>query len=97
MTRKKEILNQIKSIVSSVLQKNSYKLFIFGSQVDRKEWINADIDLGIESNNPIPNDKWSKIWHGIDDLATIYTFDLVDFKKVKDSFKKVALSKVEYI
>lgn len=90
---KKEILE----IVGTYLPLNSYKVFFFGSRVEGDNFLRADIDVGIEGPEKIPAEIKLEIKEKIDNLPTLYKFDVVDFKEVSESFKKEALKHIEYV
>ena len=94
MTRKEEIKLMIRKVVSSHLS-GDYDLFIFGSQAGLSELKRADIDVGIEAARQLTLYEESIIWNELEDLPTLYNFDLVDFKKTEESFKKIALQNIE--
>jgi predicted nucleotidyltransferase len=96
MTRKEEIKLMIKKVVASHLS-GEYKIFLFGSQAGLAELKRADIDVGVEAERPLTNSEEMLIWIDLEDLPTLYKFDLVDFKKVDLGFKKVALSNIEIL
>lgn len=90
---KKEILE----IVGTYLNLNSHKVFFFGSRVEGDNFPRADIDIGIEGPEEIPAEIKLEIKERIDNLPTLYKFDVVDFKEVSESFKKEALKHIEYV
>ncbi len=94
MNRKEEIKSMIKKVVASHLS-GDYKVFLFGSQAGLPELKRADIDVGIDAGRPLSLYEESLIWSELEDLPTLYKFDVVDFTKVEDNFKKVALNKIE--
>lgn len=97
MTRKEEIKNLIRGVVAKYLPDNSYKLFIFGSQANRQELIKSDIDVGIDAGEKLDLSIISNIHIDLEDLPTLYFYDLVDFQNVRDSFKNVALQNIEVL
>ncbi len=94
MTRKEEIKSMIKNAVSAHLTGN-YNVFLFGSQAGLQDLQRADIDVGIDAGRPLTLREESLIWNGLEELPTLYKFDLVDFAKVNPEFRKVALNKIE--
>lgn len=95
--RKEQIYNWIREEVYKLLPNLKYKLFIFGSQANREILTNSDIDIGIDAKIPINDKIISKLWNNLDDLPTLYTFDLVDFQTVDERFKRVALKNIEIL
>lgn len=96
MNRKEEIKSMIKKVVSSHLS-GEYKLFLFGSQAGANELKRADIDVGIDAKRQLTVREESLIWNDLEDLPTLYKFDLVDFAKVDSGFKKIALDNIEIL
>jgi|BarGraIncu00222A_1022003.scaffolds.fasta_scaffold167200_2 predicted nucleotidyltransferase len=96
MTRKEEIKSMIRKVVAGHLSGN-YSVFLFGSQVGLPELKRADIDVGIDAKRPLTNLEESLIWTELEDMPTLYKFDLVDFQKSDDSFKNIALKNIEMI
>jgi predicted nucleotidyltransferase len=90
---KKLIIN----IIAKYLDLNSYRIFFFGSRVKRDNFPRSDIDIGIEGPEEISARTKLEIEEELDNLPTLYKFDLVDFKKVSSEFKREALKHVEYV
>jgi len=90
---KKEII----AILSKYPDLNRYKVFFFGSRVRGNNFPSADIDIGIEGPREIPAEIKMAIQEQIDNLPTLYKFDLIDFKIASDKFKKEAFKHKEYV
>jgi len=90
---KKEILE----IIGEYLDLNSYRVFFFGSRVKGDNFPRADIDIGIEGPREIPAEIKLEIEERINNLPTLYKFDIVDFKEVSKKFKEEALKHIEYV
>lgn len=73
---------------------NEYKFFIFGSRVTNNGDDRSDIDIGVLGKKQLQPSVLFSIKEEIDNLPTLYTFDLVDFSTVSDSFRKVALKNI---
>lgn len=95
--RKLQIYTWIKEETENLLSNQKYKLFIFGSQANRAFLSNSDIDIGVDTGRPIESQIISRLWNKLDDLPTLYTFDIVDFQTVEERFKKVALKNIEIL
>ncbi len=95
--RKTQIYTWIKEETEKLLLNQNYKLFIFGSQANRDILSNSDIDIGIDAGVPINDSIISRLWNNLDDLPTLYSFDVIDFQTVDDKFKKVALKNIEIL
>jgi len=93
----KKLKKEILEIVGKYLDLRSYRVFFFGSRVTESNSRRSDIDLGIEGPEEIPARISTEIRERLDNLPTLYRFDLVDFKKVTPEFKKEALKSIEYV
>ncbi|MBU3999804.1 nucleotidyltransferase domain-containing protein [Patescibacteria group bacterium] len=90
---KKDII----AILSKYPDLSQYKVFFFGSRVKGNNFPSADIDIGIEGSQEIPTEIKLAIQEQIDNLPTLYKFDVVDFKVASEKFKKEALKHKEYV
>jgi hypothetical protein len=97
MNRKEEIKNMVRAVVADHLKNLRYTLFIFGSQSNKTELIKADIDVGIEAERQLTEAEESTIWNALQDLPSLYDFDFIDFNKVREDFKKIALKNTELL
>jgi predicted nucleotidyltransferase len=88
---------QILKVIAKYLDLGLYRVFFFGSRVGKTNMPRSDIDIGIEGPEEIPGNIMVEIGEEIDNLPTLYKFDLVDFKKVTPEFRSEALKSVEYV
>ncbi len=96
--RKTQITHLITKTIKEAIPNGDYKVFIFGSQANQEQLINADIDIGIESENELDNMVIPNIKFELNESpATLFKFDVVDFSKVSDAFKSVALKNIEVL
>ncbi len=84
-------INLYNEIINVIKEFGANKIILFGSRArgDFKE--SSDIDIAIEflNNN---KDNFIKIQTKLEDLNTLYKFDIVDFNSLKeDKFKKEIL------
>ena len=93
----KKLKKEIRQIVGKYLDLRKYKIFFFGSRVRGDNFERSDIDIGIEGPQEIPAKIKLEIEEEINQLPTLYKFDIVDFKQVSKKFKKEALKYVEEI
>jgi len=87
----------IKEVFKKHLPKERYRLFFFGSRVKGNNSSRSDIDLGVESVQPLPASIKLEIEEKLQNLPILYKIDLVDFGKVSEDFKRTALKDIEYI
>lgn len=92
-----KLKKQILKIISKYLDLSSYKVFFFGSRVKKDNSIVSDIDIGIEGPKEIPAKIKLEIEEELDELPTLYKFDLIDFKGASEKFKEEAIKYAEYI
>lgn len=85
-----DIKDAIKTIVAKYLNLAEYRLFIFGSRATGDNRQGSDIDIGIEGAVELTPETLAKIRADLDDLKTLCTFDVVDFKQASPDFYKVA-------
>ncbi|MFQ5722656.1 MAG: nucleotidyltransferase family protein [Candidatus Aminicenantales bacterium] len=93
----KKLKKQILDIVSRHLDLHLYRVFFFGSRVAECNSPRSDIDIGIEGPEEIPARASVEIRESLDNLPTLYRFDIVDFHKVTPDFKKEAFKSIEYV
>ncbi|MCJ7586586.1 MAG: nucleotidyltransferase domain-containing protein [Candidatus Aminicenantes bacterium] len=92
-----KLRSQVLEIVGRYLDLNEYKVFFFGSRVRGTNSPLSDIDIGIDGPAPIPGEVRVKIADELDELPTLYSFDVVDFKTVAEDFKRKTLQEVEHV
>lgn len=90
-----KLKTEILTVIGKYIDLTKYVVFFFGSRVTGKSNDRSDIDLGIEGSTQIPYGTVGKIVEEIDDLPTLYKIEIVDFKKVSENFRKVALQYTE--
>ena|SRR5436309_2035525 len=86
---------EISEILERYLDIGEYRLFFFGSRTVGTGTEHSDIDIGIEGASPVPLHIMCRIRDGLESLPTIYTVEIVDFKRLSDQFRAVALQHVE--
>ena len=90
---KKEILE----ILDKHLDLTKYKVFFFGSRVAGKGDERSDIDIGIRGKKLVPSSAILDIQDEIENIPTLYKIEIVDFSRVDERFKRVALKHIEMI
>lgn len=90
---KKEVID----IVEEFLPLGRYKIFFFGSRVNKKGDERSDIDIGIEGSDPIPIEIMAKIKDRVSELPILYRIDVVDFRRVGKDFYETAKQDIELI
>jgi len=86
---KKSILRAIGDHLSLA----DYAVFLFGSRSTQRSRKVSDFDVGLLGKQPIDFGTLAKIESEIEDLPV--EVDFVDFSEVSESFKEIALKKIE--
>ena len=92
-----KLRKEILEIVGKYLNLNSYRVFFFGSRVNGDNFLSSDIDIGIEGPEEVPAKIKLQIEEELDNLPTLYKFEVVDFRNIPLSFKEEALKHIEYV
>lgn len=97
MASKEKIKGMIRETIQQHLKGITYHAFIFGSQANLSEWKKADIDVGIEAEEPIPGYLFTALKSNLAELPTLHPVDLINFCTVDDRFKKVSKQNIEWL
>jgi len=81
----------IKSIVFKHIDPKSYKIFLFGSRAKGKPRNWSDFDVGVMGESPLPIMAQAEVEDELEASSIPYIVDVVDFHKVDQSFKNLAL------
>lgn len=84
----KKYLDQVKSIINSVLQNDTLKIYVFGSRATGKAKKYSDLDIALKSNTKIDSEKMSKLAIELENTTIPYEIDIIDLNNITDSFKK---------
>lgn len=84
-------------IVFRHIKPGDAKVFIFGSRATGKNRKYSDVDLGILSKFEIPVTTKFDLEEDFDQSNLPYRVDVVDFSKVSDNFKEVAMRNIIYL
>jgi predicted nucleotidyltransferase len=88
------IIKELKCGLSKHFSPDDGFVFIFGSRADGKAKPNSDWDIGVIGRKKIAGSALEKARESLESIRTLQTFELVDFRKVPDSFKKMAMQKI---
>ena len=89
-TRKAQIKALIAREVRRVFGERPIRVFLFGSQAGQPEMIAADVDVGLDAGEPLDHFQLSMLWSNLNESPeTLYTFDVVDFQRVGENFRRV--------
>ena len=71
-----------------------YRIFLFGSRAAGSAAERSDIDISIEGPSPVPRSALAAIHEEIEEAPTLYTIDVVDFRRVPEHFRRVAQHRI---
>ena len=86
---------EVLQIITEFLDIKNFKIFYFGSRVLGKANERSDIDIGILGSQEVPLQILGNIREKIKNLPTLYSIDFVDFQRVPENFRQVALEFTE--
>jgi predicted nucleotidyltransferase len=82
------------SVVRRHLPDHAYQVFLFGSRATGTARERSDIDIGIEGPAPVPHEALAAIEEELEDAPTLYTIDVVDFKRLPETFRRFARQRI---
>lgn len=88
----KQTLKEIQNILTKHLENKDYKFFVFGSRATGQPSKWSDFDIGIQGETKVPLAKLSAIKGDLEESSIPYKVDVVDFSRLPEKFKKVALT-----
>ena len=91
------LIADIKKITFEFLNAEDFKVFVFGSRATGTNLKFSDVDLGIEPKKQISPGLISRIEEAFENSNLPYKVDVVDFSKVSEKFKEVAMKDVIYL
>lgn len=86
--------SQIKEIIQKHLPVEEFKLFIFGSRASGKTRKWSDIDVGIWGKNRLTAKTLADIEEDLEDSRIPFRVEVVDFSRVSQDFKEIALQSI---
>lgn len=72
----------------------AYRIFLFGSRAAGTAHTRSDIDIGIEGPGPVRAETLAALHDEFDEAPTLYTIDLVDFRRMSAEFRQIARTRV---
>lgn len=84
-------------IIRQHLPDRAYRIFLFGSRARGTAHPRSDIDIGIEGPIPVPYETLASIIEDIEESPTLYSVDVVDFRRLPEAFRAVALQHIAEI
>lgn len=92
---KTDYIKLCKELVLESINTNEYAVLLFGSRAYNSHNEKADIDIGILGEGMFPEADRNLIKDKIEESEIPYNVDIIDFSRTSNSFKKVALRKIE--
>lgn len=89
--------NQLKNTVFRFLSPAAVTIFVFGSRASGSASKFSDVDLGIKTKKQLPVGVLSDIEEAFENSDLPYGVDVVDFSKVSNKFKEVAMKNIIYL
>ena len=93
----KQLKKDIIEIIKRNLDTDEYRVFFFGSRVQGNASDRSDIDIGIDGVSRVPGHIMNHINEDINNLDTLYSFDIVDMKTATPEFRDSAMRYTESI
>jgi predicted nucleotidyltransferase len=90
---KEELVNAVRKHVRAP----HCRIFLFGSRANGGGTERSDYDVGLETGGPIPLDDLAGVKSAMEDLPVMAKVDVVDFGRVTETFRKVAMSRIEVL
>ncbi|TGB03555.1 nucleotidyltransferase family protein [Halobacillus salinus] len=82
---REQILVQLKTILNNQLGMEEVRIYLFGSWARQEEKHSSDIDIAIESQNPIPSFKWNNLIEQIEESTIPYKVDVVNLHDANEA------------
>ncbi|MBI2459707.1 MAG: nucleotidyltransferase domain-containing protein [Parcubacteria group bacterium] len=91
------IIKEIIKIIRHYLNKEDYKIYLFGSWARGDALPTSDIDIGIFGKEKIPFDIMSKILSEKEAVQTLRSLDVIDLNTKNQEFKNKALKEAKLL
>lgn len=93
----RSLKGQIRETIRKYLPAADCQIFIFGSRVTGENQPFSDLDVGILAPKIIPGHLMVKIQEELENSRIPFKIDIVDFQKVSDPFRELALKNLIYL
>ena len=87
-------LDIAKKIILNHIDCDEINVFLFGSRVMDDSRRDSDIDIGFLGKEALDHRVFRKITDDLEESVVPYHFDLIDFYKVDNNFKRIALQRI---
>lgn len=89
-----DYLSITREIVLKHIDSSHFRVFLFGSRACGNARSNSDIDVGFLGDKPLGSDIIAEIEFELDESIVPFQVDLVDFSRVDNNFRKMAMKKI---
>ncbi len=90
-----EVIRIIQNIIFKHVDKNQYKVFLFGSRTSNFAKEKSDFDIGILGKRELPATIHAKIEEELEASDIPFLVDIVDFTTVDKTFKQNAMENMQ--
>lgn len=95
MMNNNKYINIARKIVLDLINKDEVTVFLFGSRAGTNYIHDSDIDIGFMGRKQLDSKLFNRISESLENSLVPYHFDLIDFNKTDEEFRKIALRKIE--
>jgi len=81
-------LEHVKDIITSIINDQNLKIYVFGSRATGKARKYSDLDIALDLKIEIDSKKMSKIATELENTTIPYKIDVVDLNAITENFKK---------
>ncbi len=92
---KPDYIKLCRELVLENIDTDEYAVFLFGSRAYDRYPEKADIDIGILGEKELPESSRYLLKDKIEESDIPYNVDIIDFSRTSNSFRKVALRKID--
>ena len=85
---RKELLDQVKQVILPRFNQMHARIYLFGSWARNQERLSSDIDVAVESNEPIPRAIFVEVREALEESRIPYQVDLVNLGEASDALKE---------
>jgi predicted nucleotidyltransferase len=86
---------EAQKIILANIPLDQYAVFVFGSRAGTTYKEYSDLDVGVYGTEKISQDILYKVRELLDASTIPYKVDIVDFNRVSNEFKEIALKKIQ--
>lgn len=89
---------EIAKLAQESIHISHFQIFLFGSQVTGEAHERSDFDVGVVASEKIPPAQLHEFRFRLNEsIPLMNTFEVVDFNRVSDDFRQLALKHIQVI